>query len=161
MAFTKGNLITASGLNTINQNLYVEKYHSGGSTGGWKTWPSSAGIYCRNTSKQLYYDWYNGVFGGGEWKLEKLVNGSWVTQASGDYGWNTDKSGTITGKGEGWYRVRYEGNAEIRFRLYWAHYPNVKGSFLRYYNSYSSSGYTNNTVLTASILNSGRCGTIA
>lgn len=159
MAFVQGQLITASELNAINSPLYIEYYHDGDV--GWTYWPSSSGVYLRNASTQMYYNWYNGAFGGGEWHLQKLVNGSWVDQASGDYGWYTNVSGTITAKGEGWYRIYYEKFAQVTFRLYWSKYPNTVGSYLRYFNDYNSSGYdTSGTKLTAAILNSGRVGTI-
>lgn len=159
MAFVQGQLITASGLNTINELLKLEYYHDGNV--GWTYWPSSSGVYLRNTSKQMYYNWYNGIFGGGEWHLQKLVSGSWVDQASGDYGWNTNVSGTVTNKGEGWYRIYFEKAARVTFQLFWAKYPNTVGSFIRYFNDYNSSGYaTNGTLLTVAVLNSGRVGTI-
>lgn len=159
MAFSAQQLITASELNNINLNQNVRYYVD--SRVGWTYWPSSSGIYLRNKTKQMYYSWYNGAFGGGHWYLQKLVGGSWVDQASGDYGWYTNVSGTITGKGEGWYRVYFEGAARKEFILYWAHHPCVVGSYLRYFNDYNSSGYdSGGSVLTTSILNSGRVGTI-
>ena len=160
MAFALGQLITASELNSINEPKYAQKVHGGGSTGGWKYWPNTSGYYCRNKNRTLYFKWYNGWFGGGGFRLQKLENGSWVTKVSRDFGWSTNTSGTYS-YGEGWYRVYYEGVAEITFRLYWGHYPCVVGSQLRYFNSYTSSGYTTGEKLTATILNSGRVGTIS
>jgi len=161
MAFAQGQLITASELNNINYPLYAQMVHGGGSTGGWQYWPSTSGIYCRNKTNQLWYRWFNGLFGGGDFQLQKLVSGSWTVQVSRNFGWNSESEGFLGNYGEGWYRLYYEGNAEITFRLHWANYPNTVGSYLRYFNDYNSSGYdTSGTKLTAAILNSGRVGTI-
>lgn len=158
MAFTQGQLITAAELNNINYPLYIRYTHSGDK--GWTYWPSTSGVYLRNKSRQMYYSWSNGWFGGGEWNLQKLVNGSWSTLASKSYGWSTNSSGYVNNLGEGWYRIYFEGVGDKDFRLYWGHYPNTVGSLLRYYNDYNSSGYSTGTVLTASLLNSGRVGTV-
>ena len=158
MAFVKGNMITKTGLDAINEPLYQRYYHDGNK--GWTYYPGTSGYYCRNKNRTLYFAWYNGVFGGGEFRLQKLENGSWATKVTRTFGWNTNTSGTYS-YGEGWYRVYFEGNARKEFRLFWGHYPCVKGSFLRYFNECTSSGHASGTLLTAAILNSGRVGTIA
>ena len=159
MSFTQGQLITASELNTVNMAQYLRYYVD--SNVGWSYWPSSAGIYVRNKTKQFYFSWYNGLFGGGDYYLQKKIDGVWTDLWHQHFGWNTNTSGSYTTGGEGWYRVYFQGAARKEFILYWAHHPNIVGSFLRYYDDYNGSGYTPEQLLTATALNSGRVGTIA
>lgn len=159
MAFVKEQLITATGLNSTNADLFNGKAYSG--TQDWTYWPNTTGYYVRNLGRQFYWSWSNGIFAGGNFYLQKLINGTWTNVLSRSYGWNANASGNVTDQGEGWFRVYFEGTANKTFHIYWAPYPCIKGDYLRYTGGYSSSTHiAGGTTLTAAILNSGRVGTV-
>ena len=159
MSFAQGNLITAIGLDSVNYGMKAVK--AGSINTGYTYWPSSAGIYCRNKAMQFTWAWDNGIFAGGHLTLQKKEGSVWVDRFVRSYGWNTHVTGDHTTGGEGWYRVYYEGKATINFSLYWGHYPNVKGSYLKYFNDYNGSGDTPGQLLTVAAVNCGRVGTIS
>lgn len=156
MAFIQGQIITASELNNVNYDKYIQ--YSGGSS----YYPSSSGIFLRNKTRQVVYSAYEWQGNTVTIRLQKLIGSTWTSVYSYTLPGNQSKTDTITGQGEGWYRMILVGVASFTYlRFYYAHYPNVQYSVLRYYDAPVGDGYaTNYPIITADMLNSGRVGTI-
>jgi hypothetical protein len=168
MAFTQGQLITASGLNSVNGGVSL----SGGFPGGadWiQDYIGNSGIVYshRPAGSLLFHIRLDcGWFGGGYLRVVKWVSGGWnETLASPNYSWNTHTDVNVNSTGPGQYRIYFDTAAQFdgtSWQIYCGQTDCTRGKYLTYYDGFQSSINTlRGTSLSVSACNSQRMGTLS
>lgn len=163
MAFSKGTLITASELNSVNSSHFDTMTTV---SGGWT--PSRTWYSHRPAGALLVTFTINcGVFGGATMRVERLdASGNVIdTLLATTYGWNTHTTVNVNSKGAGWYRIRSTEATQIdggnNWYLYAGQTDCTKGHKLTMYeNFYNGGNRLTGQLITAELLNAGRGGTI-
>lgn len=169
MAFTQGQLITAVDLNSINGGVKYDYPTTSNNHTYYK--PSEAGFYYHGSSGLiLVYAVGNGWGSSPKMRLQKLINGSWTNvyeKANG--GWGSTWGDTVyvqntNSPGPGWYRTMFvtSKSGSSNWHNYYGQQDCLRGDYLVYWDDPQISGNRlSGESLTADILNSGRCGTMA
>lgn len=108
-AFTRGELITASKMNTWNSGATIEFSMPAGADYPQNYIGNGGCFYCHRVSGRTMLFIASitcGWFGGGNAVLEMWVNGAWTTLKSWSWGWNTSTSIKEESRGPGYYRFR-------------------------------------------------------
>jgi len=170
MAIVQGDVITADILNTINTSVpfyYNENLENLANQEAY--WPSSSGVYSHRSSGFPIgtFHFTCGWFGGATYWMQKLVSGGWVNINpspiwSDSVVFNTlDVYGTAYSSGPGFYRWHITWSGNPRATIFCGKRDCVKGDYIVYFDDPASSGNRiPDTKVTASIVNSGRCGTV-
>lgn len=163
MAFTSGDKITASELNSINTMSY--KTYSSQSNGWqpdykWYSHRPSGALLC-----SLRIDC--GAFGGIKLNVALINSSGTVLEYlySEELGWNAHVTVTCNSKGQGWYRIWASEGSQIDSGKDWIIYAGqtdcTTGKLLTLYQDPLQGGNRlAGTLLTADVLNSGLAGTI-
>lgn len=163
MAFSKGTLITATELNSVNSGAYktVTTQSSGWSPNyvWWSHRPNGALL--------VTFTINCGLFGGATMRVERLDAAGNVTNTllSNTYGWNTHTTVNVNSIGPGRYRIRSTEGTQIASGDTWYLYAGqtdcTRGHKLTLYDDPDNSGNRlAGTTITAALLNAGRGGTI-
>lgn len=168
MAFTQGQLITASELNSVNGGVSISGTMS--DSADWiQDWVGNNGVfYSHRPAGTLLFSAYFrcGWFGGGQLRIVKWVNGGWnETVCARDFGWSTNETVNVNSTGPGQYRV-YSNTAfqfaPISYYIYCGQTDCARGKYLTYYDGFQSSINTlRGTSLSVSACNSQRMGTLS
>lgn len=168
MAFAKGDLITATGLNSVNAS--AGRFTGTNPSGGDNIQDSigNNGIFyshVRSGGLLFHVRLDCGLFGGGHYKCVKWVNGGWNETVKDDGGsWNTHMDSYVYSTGPGKYRV-YSTTAwqydAAPWQAYFGQTDCTAGDFLvEWDNKFTSlNRKTGGSPLTAARLNSGYIGT--
>ncbi|MGX8678406.1 MAG: hypothetical protein ACQGQO_04785 [Sphaerochaetaceae bacterium] len=167
MAFSSGDLITASGLNEINGSASFS-----GTLGDSSDWIQDSignnGIFFshRPAGSLLFTGYFKcGWLGGGKFRIKKWVSGGWnETVYSADFGWNTKTTVNVSSTGPGQYRAYSESAfqfAAIPWSIFCGQTDCTTGKFLTVYDGFRSSiNSLPGTLITAALCNSQRAGTL-
>ncbi len=161
MAFTQGQIITASELNSINSGACLTTTCPSYGATQTKTWYShrpSGALLC---SLRIDCGWFGGV----HLTVQKLdASGSVIsTLYDAEHSWSSHLTVTVNSTGPGWYKM-YTNAAWIDATTWYFYYGQTdcqKGNKLTLYQDPSQGGNRlAGTKLTVSNLNSGLAGTI-
>lgn len=172
MAFERGQLITASKLNSIGKG----KTHTVSCDWDYKneTYRTIGHCYIRQSSGYMAkyrfkdYGWVrgphfefnldryvNGVYKNGKWQ-----GGHWKNEYYKKLGGEEVEDTYWNSRGTGYYRVTAKGRGGGHVKWHWGVRDATKGHYLRYFSGLPwNPTYTRGTLLTTSILNSGKVGT--
>lgn len=166
MSFNRGDLITASGINSINEAYSIRCVDLVLSGGTSNLQYNSEQYYCRGTGK-IAHGWCSyAMWGGIEMHLQKLENGEWVTKYTlgkeNDFFGGSFDTTCDNQWGDGWYRIKGEGSLNVHpyCDIFPAQKDCNRGELLTIYDNFTSSGNRlTGTLITYDLLNSGRGGT--
>ena len=167
MAFTQGQLITASGLNVVNDGISISGNFP--VSADWiQDYIGNNGIIYshRPPGALLFHIRLDcGWFGGGKFRVVKWVNGGWnETLASSNYGWSTHTDVNVNSTGPGQYRIYFDTAAQFdstSWQIYCGQTDCMVGKHLTVYDGfYSSLNTLPGTIITAYVCNSQRVGTL-
>lgn len=161
MAFTAGQIITASDLNTYNKSFRYYNYFDKAT--GLSGDPHTSSRYYCHTGGKIYFHteasilWPGGCTAG----VQQLVNGSWTNKWKQDYGTGYH-SYTYNITQDGWYRAN--GTASLNVGVYYEFYCGQgdckEGEKLVIYDDFATSGNRiSDTIISEDLLNKARIGT--
>lgn len=161
MAFSQGDPITASGLNSINAKAWASQYI--GSGGDWTSRKFFSHVPAGKPLFKVRLDC--GWFGGGGARITKLdASGNVIaTLLDTTWGWNTHTNVVVNSTGPGWYNVVRKDNWSFdATTVYFYAYQTdcAVGNYLTLWDTPTVSGNRRTgTPLTVDELNSGLGGT--
>ena len=160
----RGEILYASSLNSINGQATYSGTMPSGADEISDYLPNNGYIYSHRPSGQLLFTAHFecGIFGGGNFRAQQYINGSWNTICSEDMSWNTDKTVNVYSNGPGYYRFYSDTNFQfesIPWSLYCGDNGISKGDYLTIYDDFTlSSDSLKDTPITAILINTQRCG---
>ncbi len=164
MSFRKGELITASKLNSIGKLQEFYKWQEFDYNHTYWTTHSTGEVYIRQPNGKMvdyYFKNYSKPTGGRlEVALQKKENGIWRDKDKIKASLNGRHEGTWSSFGTGFYRVIVWGRGGASMKWYWGVRDAQKGKRLRYFSGLPrNSTYSVGTLLTTGVLNTGKVGT--
>lgn len=161
MAVSRGQLITADAVNTLNGNATITVSMPSGADHVQDYIGNSGCFYSHRVSGQrmLYFPSIKcGVFGGGHAAFEMWVDGAWQSLKTWSWSWNTNTSIDEASRGPGYYRFRSTDNwamNAITGYIYCGDVNCTRGNLIRLGDVWTANngGYISGGSITADLAN--------